>query len=190
MMKRFAFVSALAAVAALALAQERQPRGKAETTIGGEKVVIEYGRPALKGRSLDELMKNLPEDRVWRAGENQVTTLETGTAITIGGKKVPAGKYSLYVHAPASGNWSLLVNEHLGMPLGEMWDQAPPEMAKEPWPMLAGYDANIKDQEVARVELTSMPGSDADVFTIAFKGDQLVLSWGDKAWGTTVKNAM
>ena len=189
-MKRFVFATALVAVAALALAQDRQPRGKAETKINGKEVVIDYGRPALKGRSLDELMKGLPEDRVWRAGENQVTTLETATALVIGDKKIPAGKYSLYMYAPASGDWSLLINKHLGMPLGEMWDQAPPEMAKEPWPMLAGYDKNIKDQEVARVTLMSLPGSGSDVFTIAFKGDQLTMSWGDKAWMTTVKAGM
>lgn len=188
-MKRFAFVTALAAVSALALAQDPHPRGKAETTVNGKKVVIEYGRPDLAGRSLDDLMKNLPEDRVWRAGENQVTTLETGTDLMIGGKKVPAGKYSLYVHAPTQGDWSLLVNEHLGMALGEMWAQAPPELAKEPWPMLAGYDKNIKDQEVARVPLKGMSGSNLDVFTIALEGDQLKLSWGDQAWGTTVEPA-
>lgn len=189
-MKRFVFVTALAAVAALALAQEPHARGKAETTVSGKTVVIEYGRPMLKGRSLDELMKSLPEDRVWRAGENQVTTLETGAAIMLGDKKIPAGKYSLYMYAPAQGDWALLVNKHLGIPLGEMYDKAPPELAKEPWPMLAGYDKNIKDQEVARIPLQSVPGSGSDTFTIAFKGDQLTMTWGDKGWATTVKPAM
>lgn len=189
-MKRFVFVTALAAVSALALAQEPHARGKAETTVNGKQVVIDYGRPELKGRTLDELMKGLPEDRVWRAGENQVTTLQTGTALMIGDKKIPAGKYSLYIYAPAQGDWSLLVNKHLGVPLKEMYDKAPPELANEPWPMLMGYDKNIKDQEVARVKLESMPGSGSDVFTIAFKGDLLTMSWGDRGWETSVKAGM
>ena len=44
-------------------------------------------------------MKQLPADRIWRAGENQVTTFTTEADVTIGGKTVPAGKYSVYVHA-------------------------------------------------------------------------------------------
>ncbi|MGH9336400.1 MAG: DUF2911 domain-containing protein, partial [Vicinamibacteria bacterium] len=82
MTKRIAIALAVASLAAFALAQQSgQPRGKAETTVNGKKVTIDYGRPALKGRAIDALMKDLPEDRIWRAGENQVTTLETGTAL-------------------------------------------------------------------------------------------------------------
>ena len=53
-----AFVGAMTfAMAALALAAN--PRGTASGTVGGKKVTIDYGRPALKGRSLDDLMKQL-----------------------------------------------------------------------------------------------------------------------------------
>lgn len=187
MLKRFAFVTALAGVAALSLAQGGQPRGKAETTVGGKKVVIEYGRPALKGRKLADMMSNLPADRIWRAGENQVTTLETAGDIQIGGTKIPAGKYSLYVHAPASGDWSLCVNKNLGVPLKELWAEAPAEMAAEPWPMLAGYET---DSEVARIKLNKASGGGGDVFEITLDGDQLKLSWDDMSYATTVKAAM
>jgi hypothetical protein len=189
-MKGFAMMTALVALAASSFAQERQPRGKAETTINGQSVTIDYGRPTLKGRSLDELMKELPEDRIWRAGENQVTTLDTKTALKIGGTNVPAGKYSLYVHAPAEGDWSLCVNEHLGVPLGEMWDQAPPEMAKEPWPMLMGYEKNIKGSEVARVKMEKVDGSSSDIFTIDLKSDRLTMTWGDVSYGTSLDAGM
>ncbi|HXV60133.1 MAG TPA: DUF2911 domain-containing protein [Vicinamibacteria bacterium] len=184
MWKRFAIVGSLAAVAALSLAQERQPRGKAETTVSGTKVVVDYGRPALKGRSISDLMKDLPEDRIWRAGENQVTTLETAGPIQIGNATIPAGKYSLYVHAPAAGDWSLCVNKNLGVPLKELWSEAPAEMANEPWPMLAGYKT---DSEVARIKMSKMPGEATDVFTIELESDSLKLSWGDLAYETTLK---
>jgi hypothetical protein len=186
MMKRIAMAAALAAVAGMALAQQGQPRGKAEATINGKKVVIDYGRPALKGRTLDALMKDLPEDRIWRAGENQVTILDTQTPLNIGGKPVPAGKYSLYVHAPAQGDWALVINKNLGIPLGEIWAEAPAEMKKEMWPRLDGYSKVAKD-EVARVPLKKTTGAPSDVFTIAIKGDALTLSWGDTHWGTTIK---
>jgi hypothetical protein len=185
--KRIALTLVILAVALPLAAQQGQPRGKAEATISGKKVVIDYGRPALKGRTLDQLMKDLPEDRIWRAGENQVTTLQTDTALNIGGKQIPAGKYSLYVHSPVGGDWSLVVNKNLGVPLGELWDQAPAEMKKEPWPALNGY-GNISKDEVARIPLKKVAGaSPSEVFTIAIKGDALSLSWGDMNWATTIK---
>jgi hypothetical protein len=182
--KRFAIALALATMAAAVAAQQGQPRGKAESAINGKKVVIDYGRPALKGRTLDALMKDLPEDRIWRAGENQVTILNTETPLSIGGKAIPAGKYSLYVHAPAAGDWSLCVNKNLGVPLGELWAEAPENMKKEPWPMLSGYKA---DQELARIPMKKSTGASQDVFTIAIKGDALTLAWGDVTWATTIQ---
>ena len=187
MTKRLAAFAVIAGLAAASFAQERQPRGTAEAMVGGKKVVIDYGRPALKGRELSALMKDLPEDRIWRAGENQVTTLDTATALKIGGKMVPAGKYSLYVHAAESGQWSLCVNKNLGVALGEIWAQAPPEMAKEPWPELRGYDKNIKGDEVARIPLTKKSGGTSDVFTIELSSDELSMAWGDQAWGVGIE---
>lgn len=186
---RFALALVVAALAAPAFAQEAPARGKAETTVNGKKVMIDYGRPDLKGRTLDALMKDLPEDRIWRAGENQVTTLQTDTALNIGGTKIPAGKYSLYVHAPANGEWSLCVNKNLGIPLKEMYAAAPPAMANEPWPALMGY-GKIADQEIARIEMKKAAGGAGDLFTIAFKGDALTLSWADMTWTTTVQAGM
>lgn len=188
-----AVMVALLAVATVSFAQGGPPRGKAEATINGKKVVIDYGRPELKGRSLDELTSKLPEDRMWRAGMNQVSTLETGTALMVGDKKVPAGKYSVYVHAPASGDWSLVLNSVLGHPLGSFYDKAPPEMANEPWPHFA-YTKEIGDKEVARAKMHKQDSSSTtDTFTIDLKssGDGAVLnmSWGDTMWSLDLKAA-
>lgn len=181
-MKRLAHFAALVGFAATSFAQDSQPRGKAETMVHGKTVVIDYGRPDLKGRSLDELMKNLPEDRIWRAGENQVTTLDTATDLKIGGKAIPAGKYSLYVHAPAEGNWSLCVNKDQGIDLVKLWDEASPEMAKEPWPRLDGYQKNIEGDEVARIPMTKASADSSDVFNIDLSASALTMSWGGQSW--------
>jgi hypothetical protein len=186
-----AAVVALLAIATVSFAQEGPPRGNAEATINGKKIVIDYGRPELKGRSLDELTSKLPEDRIWRAGMNQVTTLETGTALMVGDKKVPAGKYSVYVYAPASGDWSLVLNSVLGQPLGSFYDKASPEMANEPWPHFA-YTKEIGDKEVARVPMANAAtSSTTDMFTIdlesAGDGAVMKMSWGDKAWSLDLK---
>lgn len=186
MTKRLAVFAALVGLAAISFAQDRQPRGSAETMVNGKKVVVDYGRPALKGRSLDELMKNLPEDRMWRAGENQVTTLETAGDITIGGTAIPAGTYSLYVHAPADGDWALCVNKNLGIELGKIYAQAPPAMAKEMWPRLDGYKKNIAGDEVARIPMMNKSGGAGDVFTIDLSSSALTMSWGDQTWVASI----
>ena len=178
--------AALLALSTAAFAQPADPRGSTSVSIDGKKVSIDYGRPALKGRSLDELTKGLPADRIWRAGENQVTTLTTETDLVIGGKTVPAGKYSVYVHAPATGDWSLVVNSDLGIPLVKIWDKAPDNMKNEPWPHLEGY-SNVLAKEVARAPMKSgkvVPAVDA--FTIGLvpkgAGASLTMAWGDRSW--------
>jgi hypothetical protein len=188
-------LSACAAALALAvpLAAETT-RGTASTTVGGKKVTIDYGRPALKGRSLDELTGKLGPERIWRAGENQVTTLVTEADLVIGGQPVPAGKYSVYVHAPEQGAWGLVINSDLGVPLGQIWDKAPENMKNEPWPWLTDYGKNVAAKEVARAEMKAGTAEPvAEQFTIAFEpageGATLVLSWGARRWSIGVAPA-
>ncbi|MGE5126267.1 MAG: DUF2911 domain-containing protein [Betaproteobacteria bacterium] len=179
-------VAATLAVVAPAFAQGN-PRGNASATVGGKQVTVDYGRPALKGRSLDALMKDLPPDRIWRAGENQVTTLTTASDLAIGGKKVPAGKYSLYVHAGENNDWALVLNKDLGIPLGKMWDKAPDNLKNEPWPHYRDYSKAIAGSEVVRVPMKEGKAAQpADLFTVSFaakgKGQDLTLAWGTQAW--------
>ncbi len=194
MSKRLAcLVTVLAAsVAVPALAQN--PRGAASTNVAGKKLAVDYGRPALKGRALDVLLKDLPPDRMWRAGENQVTTINLEGDVVIGGKKVPAGKYSVYVHAGDANTWELVLNKDQGVALGKIWAQAPDNMKNEPWPHMSDYTKAIGAQEVARVPLTAAKATaPADLFTISFTpagaGSTMTLAWGDKAWTTDVKPA-
>lgn len=187
-----ATVLAATALAATAIAQN--PRGAASATVGGKTLSVDYGRPALKGRSLDELLKQLPPDRMWRAGENQVTTMKLESDVLIGGKKVPAGKYSVYVHAGEGNQWSLVLNRDLGVPLGQIWAQAPESLKNEPWPHLSDYTKAIAGQEVARVPLKATKSSGpADMFTISLSptanGSTLTLAWGDQAWTTELQPA-
>lgn len=188
MLKRFTFLVALLAVAGLVFAQAPRPRGKAEAKVGGKMVMIDYGRPSLNGRTVSELTSKLGEDRIWRAGENQVTILDTETDLMIGDAKIPAGKYSLYVHAPAAGDWSLCINKDMGIELGKLWDQAPAEVAKEHWPRLDGYN-NISTEEVARVKMKKMDGKGGDDFSIELGNEMMTMSWGDMSWGTMIAPA-
>jgi hypothetical protein len=192
-MKRYFSLLAGLAFATAALAQEPS-RGNAATTIGGKKVTVNYGRPALKGRDMSELLKQLPADRMWRAGENQVTILTTEGDLLVGGKKVPAGRYSLYVHAPASGDWSLALNSDQGIALGKIWDKAPANLKDEPWPHLQDYSKNVAQTEVLRAPMKSGTASPAaENFTVTFApasdGANMILAWGTNSWSIEVKPA-
>lgn len=195
-MRKALVVAAALALAGHAVAQqpERQPRGSAKAMVGGKGVSVDYGRPALKGRSLDELLKQLPPDRVWRAGENQVTTLTTEGAISVGGKTVPAGKYSVYVHAGEANVWDLILNRDPGVPLGKVWAQAPDNMKNEPWPNLAGGYKPIEASEVARARMAAASSAaSADVFTISLTpsgtGAILTMAWGTQAFTVALQPA-
>jgi hypothetical protein len=183
---RFGLIAATLALGAAVSAQEPAPRETVTASVGGKKVSVEYGRPALKGRTLDALIGQLPAERIWRAGSDQVTTLTTETALMIGDKKVPAGKYSVYVHAPEKGEWSLILNGDAGIPLIKLWDKAPAALANAPWPRLDGY-SNIAAKEVARAQMRSGTAAPpAELFTIALAsaktGALITMSWGDKSW--------
>jgi len=203
---RFASVAAAVLAAGVASAQApapaasprpRPPAAARETvsaTLNGKKVAIDYGRPGLNGRKMDELIGQLPPDRVWRAGANEVTTLTTDTDVLIGGKKVAAGKYSVYVYAPESGDWALILNTDPGVPLKTIFPAAPPERADHLWPILDGY-SKIAAKEVVRVPMKSVaPKEPMDKFLISLEpakggASAITLTWGDKAWTTDVKDA-
>ncbi len=179
----------------LLFAQNAPPaRGKASAAVGGKMVTIDYGRPALKGRTLDDLFKELPADRVWRAGQNQVTTLTTDGDIMVGNTRVPAGKYSVYVYVPQTGDWSLILNKDQGIDLIRIWPKAPANVAHEPWPYYENYTEKIGKQEVARIPMKGEKlSTSADPFTIelqpAKSGAVLKMSWGDRSCSVNITPA-
>jgi hypothetical protein len=184
----------IAALAVATLAVADNPRGTASATIAGKSLTVDYGRPAIKGRALEELMKQLPADRIWRAGENQVSTLTTEGDILVGGQKLPAGKYSLYVHAGEGNAWSLVLNKDLGVPLGQVWAQAPEKVKNEPWPHMMDYTKAIADKEVVRAKMAAATAdAPAELFTIGFApkgtGAELTLAWGAQAWSLELQPA-
>lgn len=208
MMMRMALTAAALAVAAHAPAQtpaasptpaaerreERAPRETVTAVMNGRKVTVEYGRPALGGRKMAELLTQLPADRIWRAGMDQATTLTTEGDITVGGKRVPAGKYTVYVHAPENGQYSLVLNSDPGIALKLIYPAAPPAVADALWPRLDGYD-KVKDKEVLRVPLRKGNAAQpVDLFLIGLApardgASSITLTWGGESWSTDIRAA-
>jgi hypothetical protein len=55
----------------------------------------------------------VPYGEVWRAGANEATTFVTDTDLTVGGKTVPAGSYTIFV-VPNQDRWTLIINKKTG----------------------------------------------------------------------------
>src|SRR5690606_36339301 len=88
------------------------PPATASGKIGDATVTITYSSPGVKGR---EIFGGLvPYDKVWRAGANQATLLETTAAIQVEGKNLPAGKYTLFMLPTANKGWSVILNSETG----------------------------------------------------------------------------
>jgi hypothetical protein len=81
-------------------------------TIGGQPIVVTYGSPRRRGRTI--LGAVVAYDRVWRTGANEATVLAFDKDITIGGAPVPAGAYSLWTIPKADGTVQLVINRQHG----------------------------------------------------------------------------
>ncbi|TLP77022.1 DUF2911 domain-containing protein [Maribacter sp. ACAM166] len=123
-----------------------------------EKTVrIIYGRPQLKGRSMEELA---PTGKVWRTGANEAPEITFYKDVKFGGKDVKAGTYSLFT-IPGEKEWTVILNKNLNQWGSYFYDEA---------------------SDVARVAVPN--GSDItplEEFSIAFKdaegGAHLVMGW-------------
>src|SRR5271170_6475280 len=109
MQKRIALPSLLAILfTTAALAQmgggKPSPPASASCDLGGGKTIkTDYSSPRMKGRKIyGELV---PFGEVWRTGANSATTFVTGADVSVGGKTVPAGSYTLFT-VPTAGKWT------------------------------------------------------------------------------------
>ena len=92
----------LTAMAAAFLQRERErgpivalsPRDSVAVTIAGTRISVDYGRPSTRGRRIWG-PNGVLGDTLWRTGANASTKFTTTDALTIGGKVLPAGTYSL-----------------------------------------------------------------------------------------------
>ena len=71
------------------------PRESVTGKINTATISIDYGSPSVKGREIWGAL--VPFDKIWRAGANEATTFETDKDLIIEEKKLPAGKYSLFI---------------------------------------------------------------------------------------------
>ena len=78
------------------------PPKTASAEVGDLKIVIDYGAPSVKGRTIFGGLESY--GKVWRTGANEATTLSVNKDVTIDGQALPAGKYALFT-IPEKGDW-------------------------------------------------------------------------------------
>ena len=203
-MKAFALATtaALAIAGSAVLAQQTaspapmpaSPRGTAAAQVGGKWVtekegtapryregmwiVVDYGRPILRGRTdifgagADYGKKVNDDGPVWRAGANQTTRFRTEAPLVFAGKTLPAGEYSLFVDLKP-GAWTLIFSTQ---PHQTKYDPA------NKTETFGAYNYDPKF-DVLRVPMQTTVGmTSTEQFTIGFfdmtpQGGTLAMSW-------------
>ena len=84
------------------------PTTSVKQNFGLSNIELSYSRPSMKGRKIFGDL--VPYGKVWRTGANNATTISFGDEVTIGGKKIPAGKYGL-VTIPDNKNWAIIISK-------------------------------------------------------------------------------
>lgn len=79
-------------------------------TIDGTVVTLEYYRPRLRGRTGIFGTPVVRWGETWTPGANWATTLEVSRDVTIDGRAVPRGRYSMWMVVRATGDWTLLLD--------------------------------------------------------------------------------
>lgn len=171
-MRKYLLVGALAALSLTASAQNKRPdfpkldkspldaawlprdspfREKPTDATPVARVL--YSRPQKNGRNNlfgPDTSFIVPYGQVWRTGANENTELHVYKPITIGGKKLAVGTYSLFT-IPGAKEWTVILNTD-----GERW----------------GSYAYDQKKDVVRVKVTPITAPDPqEALSMAFRED-------------------
>lgn len=111
-MKRIFFAAALLFAASVnaqnLVTPQPSPTQQVKQEFGLSSIELSYSRPAMKNRKVFGDL--VPYGKVWRTGANGATTLTFGDEVTIGGTKIPAGKYGLLT-IPDANEWTVIITK-------------------------------------------------------------------------------
>jgi len=103
---------ALAANAQQDKSKRPSPPAKANCQFSdGKTITVNYSSPRMRGRKIYGGL--VPFNEVWRLGANEATTFDTTADLTIAGKEIPAGNYTLFA-IPTLNRWTLIISKKTG----------------------------------------------------------------------------
>jgi Protein of unknown function (DUF2911) len=130
------------------------------TYVGGKWIEIRYGRPIKRGRDLfgpsdfgEALNDGAP---VWRAGANVSTRLITELPLSIGGKRIAPGEYTIFIDLKRN-DWTMIVSS---------------------WPAQTTYDDKNKQALWGAYDYTS----DKDIVRLPMKVENLPHAFEQLSW--------
>jgi hypothetical protein len=159
------------------------PPDSVKGSVGGAALLVEYGRPSMRGRAIfgpegGAPRPIVPYGQVWRTGANFATRFTTSGDLSVGGQTISAGTYTLWTLPQANG-WKLIFNKQTKAPCANAAECADPKRAN-----LWGTDYSA-DSDFVRVDMqiaaTAQP-VEQFVITLEPQGDTAVLAL---AWEKT-----
>jgi Protein of unknown function (DUF2911) len=118
MLKRTAWVMLIGfSICVISSAQQdksKRPSPPAEAQCkfpDGKTIAVNYSSPRMKNRKIFGDL--VPYGEVWRTGANEATSFVTNANLTVEGKDVPPGSYTIFT-VPAQDKWTLIINKHTG----------------------------------------------------------------------------
>jgi hypothetical protein len=174
----------------IADAQIKTPAPSPPQTItqdfGLASIELSYSRPGVKGRKIFGDL--VPFGKVWRTGANSATTITFGDDVTIGGTKIPAGKYGLLT-IPDKKSWIIIISKQTDVTNPTAYKKEsdvvriPVEVktVKEPMETFTMQFANVKP---ASCELHMMWDKSAVVLPITTEIDTKIMASIDGAMKT------
>ncbi len=132
--------------------------GTVTQQVAGTHITIVYNRPVARGRDLFGAL--VPYDKVWCPGADYRTTIKVSTDVTIEGRPLPAGTYSVWAK-PGETKWMLMINRA----------------------QLVYHTSHDPDRDILALEVTPRTGSHMETLAFYFpvvngKHAELVLHWG------------
>lgn len=127
-----------------------------EGQISGKAFKVQFGSPAVKGR---ELWGDLvPYNVVWRTGANEASYVELSEEMTVEGKKLAPGKYSLFTIPKETGPWTVIFNSE--------------------WDLEHGHFQYDEKNDVLRVEVEPVWGaSSQESLSIEIENPGIIIYW-------------
>ncbi|MCP9235726.1 DUF2911 domain-containing protein [Lewinella sp. JB7] len=137
----------------------KSPRKEMKATVDGVSITVNYGSPAVNGRTIYGDL--VPYGKVWRTGANEATRITFGQPVKVGteGTTLEAGTYSLFTLPASKDDWTIIFNK-----TADQW---------------GAYDYAEGD-DVARIKGTAKSsGAAAERMDFAVSGNEIQLMWSD-----------